>query len=296
MTDTQRPYLFSLFSKVYAHGVRLFLLCCLVCLQAACNKQIIKMAYQSADKLIIKNVDKYFDLSDEQKKQLSYDIKIKMNWHQKQALPLYAQDLKDIQTKIEDGVTQEEVLWLFNKLDAHKYQLLVQALPISAAFLTTVTDKQIERFNEKTEKDFQDTEKTLALTKDKRIKKRINALTDTATHWIGSLTENQQTRIKDYAEHLPDLLSVRHQQDKKQQQIFIQLMRAHPDKTTIENALRTWLEQHYFHKDEQEIEARARICALIEQVLAILTPEQKQHLKAKISDYKSIVDMLMTVS
>ncbi|MGO2365873.1 MAG: DUF6279 family lipoprotein [Pseudoalteromonas sp.] len=137
-------------------------------------------------------IDDYVDLNKQQSKTVKAVIKKTRNWHRKTQLPLYKQDLINLQQLLLKGPEQGELITHFEQAKQH-WQVLVAhvnddlidiAITLDESQKNTFTqaiaeqmDEQLEEFNEQTTQQ----------RREERLKEQLERYED----WLGKLTSAQ---------------------------------------------------------------------------------------------------------
>lgn len=164
----------------------------------SCSK--LEWAVDWADTFIVREADKYFDLTSEQKKGLKKSVRQGIEKTKCETFPLISQFLNEASEKFrKDEFSQNDVDFIYDK--AFTFVPIVRAHFISASveLLKTVNDKQLKNFqdyfSEKTTEiqdrvnDLKDWQKF----DEKRLKKSLE-------RWVESLDSNQTKKIREFSQ------------------------------------------------------------------------------------------------
>ena len=130
-----------------ARTARLMIVAALVAALAACA--FTKFAYNQADTVMAWLADDYFDLDAQQKAEFQKRFDRFHQWHRFEQLPDYAQFMKVARSRMQDGLTQEDVMWFVDGLKARTRAAAQKAAPEAAPLLATLTPAQIENLQKK---------------------------------------------------------------------------------------------------------------------------------------------------
>jgi ElaB/YqjD/DUF883 family membrane-anchored ribosome-binding protein len=243
-----------------------------------------QIAYNYADWLLIHRINSYFGVTKTQNNFIKQRLTEHFAWHRKNELPLYAHFLVMLKAKAEDGLTEEEVDWAFNSVDARLDELLTQLIPDMASFLSSLHPEQINYFEKKVSKPSQTRERSPEEIK-KDLEERAEELIDDMEEWFGNLSKTQEEQIKKLSFNLPDTkkdwAAYRHMR----RQALIQFLRQTPSSSEIEALLNSWIRQspdEYQQKFERIVRATK---TMILQIDPLLSPKQRQHALKQLDDY-----------
>ncbi len=275
-----------------------FLSMALALAAVSCSRYVYRTAYQSADIFVLNRIDKYFDLNPEQEIFLKTALKGHLQRHKAQEMPKYEALLVEWRKKSADGLTGAEVDWLLGKIRVSRRDLMLQIKPDTIQFLSTLTDEQINYF-EKSLADFDaDLVKSAALTPEKRIEERITRMLETSEDWIGALSPEQLSKIRQHAGDFPDFAPVQLRFRIEREQQLVSFLRSHPDEKTLSTRLDTWLvdmdagNPDYYKKLTQGWNEQMKKFLL--ELDPTVSPEQRAHALKKIDDLIEDVRIMRT--
>ncbi|MBI3396323.1 MAG: hypothetical protein HY042_10850 [Spirochaetia bacterium] len=254
----------------------------------ACSNIAYKLAYQSADRLLLNRVDSYFDPTPEQRSFLEKRIAEHLAWHRAEELPRYATSLSLLKTRALEGVTPAKTDWFFAETDDAWKRTFARLFPDFAAFLATLSDAQIDRFYNRMQKENAELEEYLALPADKRAAEREKKTLTFIEDWCGTLNDAQRAKVHEMAPSIPDTNASRLAYRKLRQAEFIALLRSRPGAPAIEKKLR----QLFLSGDAgyppgyraELVQWRGAMKAFIIEMDKTLTAEQRQRAAGKIDN------------
>lgn len=217
------------------------LLALALALLAGCS--MVRMGYPQLDTVALWTADEYFDLDTDQKREFQRRFDRLHEWHRYEQLPDYAAFLTETKSRIEKGLTREDVLWITDGVRARYRTLVLYASDDAAALLMTITPEQLdslqqrwERVNRKFVREFRlesSTEEQQRAT-GRRVLSRIR-------DWVGHLDDSQEQQILAWAADLPLVHGLRHEDRMRRQREFLQLMSQRGDAGQFAARLRQWL-------------------------------------------------------
>lgn len=110
---------------------------------ASCSST--KLAYQYADRGIVRWVDDYISMTDDQEDQLKHDIGDLLDWHCREELPRYSRWLAELKKDVRSGHLQNSrVTYHQERFLAFTSSLVDRAKPAVKHLLSILSDKQVE--------------------------------------------------------------------------------------------------------------------------------------------------------
>lgn len=198
----------------------------------------VTFGYRHADWLIRWQVDHYLDLDSTQRRELTTRLQALLQRHRAEALPQYEQFLKEVQLRVDRGLTAEDPDWIYVSYDRLRADLFERVAPEGGALLTTVTDKQIRNFEEVLRNEEQKATRRLQKPAKARLDERARTMLSLAEDWLGPLSAEQTLRIRQWSVALPDTQPAWWQYRRHRHQELLTLMRHRPPVGEMTQALR----------------------------------------------------------
>jgi len=173
---------------------------------AGCSLTVI--AYSYADRIILWQLDHYFDLTSEQRDDLGLRLKPLLARHRHEAIPQYETFLVQVRQRLEQGLTSRDIDWAYATYVRLRADLFERLLADGGVFLASVDPRQVRTFEEALQKDNDKTARLVQVPAPERLKKRANATIDELEDWLGSLSKDQQAQIREWSLALPDIQPV----------------------------------------------------------------------------------------
>jgi len=128
-----------------------------------------------------------------------------LSWHRKTELPLYARYANDLANRLARGVSQGDLVWGYDAFQAYLRQSLRAGTGEIAALLDDLAPEQIERFQERLEKENREFAKEYGLgeTAQERREIRVKRNVKRLEEWFGTLTDAQVERVALYSRRAP---------------------------------------------------------------------------------------------
>lgn len=265
-------------------GLILFLLLAL----SACTT---KVAYNFLDWAIEWKVQRLVKLHGEQKIFAQNAIKDFHHWHRTTQLPQYADYLRQLQKRLNDGpITAEEIHAETDKVQLLADQSVEKVLPDATEVLSTLSDTQVkELLKSIAEERDEYKEEYIDPSQKKRQKIYYKKFMKHAQDWLGNLSKAQKEQVKTWSEQLEPFETLNLEQQKIWEQNLEKILIQRNDKT----ALLKGLQDLMFHRtdnwqpDLEEILDRNQELTyqLIAELVNGASEGQRKHMNKKIEDY-----------
>jgi Family of unknown function (DUF6279) len=199
------------------------------------------LTYTYAPRLLLWKIDRYFQLSDEQDKLVKGRLADLHTWHRQTELPRYAEFLRQVQDRWRDGVSAEEIEWVFDTFAKLRAELAGRVASAGAVFLPTVDAKQIKHLDRVMQRDNREWLSQAGARAEERAAKRAKTVLGWLRDWLGALTPEQEALVARLVREMPDRLEETLAYRTQRQQQIIQLLQSKPNADVIEHALSEWL-------------------------------------------------------
>jgi hypothetical protein len=184
-----------------------------------------------------------------------------------------------VDTAIAKGLTEEKLLRLERQVDSLLDVVAGGIIDEAAPILATLRDEQIDFGEARIEKRLEEARERLAKPKEERLEKRQEAFIDDVEDWVGSLSDAQETAIRELVARLPDESQARLGADERRVARMSVIFRKHPGAAAIRDALwQEWKNREDWGPGARPPEARraeGREALLF--VYGLLDSEQKDH-------------------
>jgi len=260
--------------------------CLIVLLLAAAGCSFTTTAYRYADRLILWKADHYFDLNRAQRQDLAQRLTPLIDKHRHEALPQYETFLREIRRRVERGLTGSDIDWAYAIYDRLRTDLFERVVADSGAFLASVDARQVRTFESAVQKDNAKAVRLVQAPASERMNERAQTTLDLAKDWLGRLTKEQQTQIREWSLALPDVepMWVAYQQQRRQEIVTLLHQSRTPEQ--IAQELRSMF---VYHDQTTPPSYQSAIRCMRENAktmaLAIdqrMTPDQRRHAVAKL--------------
>lgn len=258
-------------------------------LLAGCST--IRIAYPHLDTYAAWTVDEYFELDAQQKEDFNKRFARLHAWHRYEQLPDYAAFLAETKSRINKGLTREDVLWVTEGIRVRYRTVVARSADDAAAMLMTVTPEQLDKLKKRWDKVNRRFQREYSLGENVEEQRRATGRRTLARirDWVGHLDDAQEKQILAWAAALPLMHAARHQDRMRRQREFLQLMAQRDDparfKTKLSHFLLNWEEGRDPSYDKLFNEWTQRQADLYVSVYRILLPHQRTAVADRIQGY-----------
>ncbi|HEX2055062.1 MAG TPA: DUF6279 family lipoprotein [Nitrospiraceae bacterium] len=191
------------------------------------NGCAVAFVYRHADWLMLHKLDQYFDLSAEQRRDLTGRIQTILAKHRREALPQYEAFLVQIHQRLERGLTGDDVEWFYASFDKLRDDLFDRLVVDGGVFLASVNESQTVTLERAMRKDNEKAAKLASGPPQERLKKRADNTVEVVKDWTGSLSREQRNQIAAWSYSLPDTQPMFFRYREERQEELLTLLR-HP--------------------------------------------------------------------
>ena len=264
---------------------------CTLALALLAGCSTIRIGYEQADTLLAWTADDTFDLDAAQKQEFKTRIDRLLKWHREEQLPDYARFLGEIKQRGQRPLTREDAHWIVEGAKTRFRKIAEHGAGDAAQMLTTLTphniqalEKHFEKVNQKFVREYK-----INGTPDERKHARLQRTLKQLRNWAGTLTHEQEQRIRQLSDAIPSTNTLRHQDRQRRQKEFLALLNQRHDKAQFAPRLRAWLTDWEKGRAPEFIraqdEAYEKRVALYLEVERMLTPQQREHVLHKVQGY-----------
>ncbi len=259
----------------------LLVLACTALLISACG---VKFYYRQLDWIIPWYLEDYITLNHRQNVMLERQLKEILNWHCASQLPEYAAWLRRINEDTADGLDAQEIEAHYLQLDTF-WTALMQALsPDVAEILVSATDEQIEELYTVLKKEHEEkVRRHYDSTPEERTERSVNNMRKRLKPWIGELTSEQEAVLRDWSQSLEPIGERWLELREAWQNEFHEATAGRNDETAFAAKVHSLLVDPQSRWDKPYLEKietnKKRTFAMLAKLHALLTPEQKEHMR-----------------
>ncbi|MEX5216310.1 MAG: DUF6279 family lipoprotein [Nitrospiraceae bacterium] len=188
------------------------------------NGCAVSFVYRHADWLMLHKLDQYFDLTSEQRRDVTGRIQAILLKHRREALPQYEAFLVQVRQRVERGITREDVEWFYAAFDQLRDDLFERFVDDGGVFLASVGPAQKNTLARAMRKDNETAAKLSSGSARDRSKKQLDNTVDVVKDWTGFLTKDQRAKIVEWSQKLPDTQPMFFQYRQQRQQELLMLL------------------------------------------------------------------------
>lgn len=253
---------------------------CAAVLLAGCSLR--KIGYNLATRIVVSKLSDTFDLKKPQKQQAQAAVAMLHDWHRKTELPRYVQFIDAIMAKTADGLTQDELLWMFKEGEVTWDRTAHKLAPEAAALLVTLSPEQLAHAEGEMNKASQERFERLELPEQDYVNFRLKKAKKNLNTWLGSYTDAQLAQFDRFIRK-NRVEELRRQKLNEQNRIaLLTALREHAPRQTVETLIFNWMtKQQVAPTDEHQRAEERNLNDFVDMVLTIdrsLSPAQRQHL------------------
>lgn len=261
----------------------------LLCEGTGCS--IRKLAYGWANRILVNRFTDTFDLKAEQKRELSARITALHAWHRRSELPHYVQIIDGIMSRLEDGLSREEVEWMLSAAEEATARLSARFCPEAAAVMSTLSDPQITHAVAEFKKGERERFEKLDLPTDDYINYRLKLARKNLKTWFGSYTDAQLAEFERFVRKNRIEEQRRRKRYQENEEALLAALRTHAGAPVIADLVHRWLtRQEVLETPEFQAAERRNQADFVDLVLTLdrlMTSEQRRHLLRELAAWRT---------
>ena len=214
-----------------------------LCLAALGGCSLLRLGYGQLDTYAAWTADEYFDLDPQQKQEFRTRFERLHEWHRREQLPDYAAFFAQTRKRLERGLARDDVTWVIEGIRERYRSSVRHFAGDAAAMLMTVTPAQLDALQRKWGKDNQRFISEYRLDKgaEEQRRERGRRILSRIRDWVGHLDGDQEQKILAWANELPPIHAMRHEDRLRRQRELLQLMSQRGNQGEFAAKLRHWL-------------------------------------------------------
>lgn len=241
-----------------------------------------KLAYNLAARLATSRIADTFHLDSRQKSDLETRVHAVHDWHRRSELPQYATVLDGAIRRCEDGMSREDLTWMFDELDGAWKRMAGRLAVEAGQVLTQLRPDQIDKSEAEMKKSERERFEKLELPEEQYIQARLKVAKKNLKTWLGSYNDAQLAEYERFVrKNRPEELR-RRLKTQANEQLLLDALRRRASAKEIETIVLRWVTRQEVQETPgfQQAETRNQE-DFIQFLLAMdrtLTPEQRRHL------------------
>jgi hypothetical protein len=252
-----------------------------------------RLAYDNADAYLRWRAGNYLDVHGEAADDLHERIDGFLAWHRATALPDYARLTDEAARRLGDGLSREDVVWGYDSVRMHARRSLREAAERIAPLLDRLSEEQVKHMESRLGEDNRRfARENLRGSENERRKRRAERMMDRLEDWVGSLSEAQVKRVREYSERAPLTVELRDQDRKRVQGEFLAIVRAREAARRLPALADNWERGRDPAFTQANAAWREELYAMLLDIDRSLTPEQRARAQANFRRYSEDFAML----
>lgn len=250
----------------------------------------VRFAYDNAHYLLVEYVDDRLDLEHEQEERLETRLREYMSWHRAELLPDYVDYLARAEKRLAETGGPAATRELMRQGRDLVRRTMGSVAPVAARTLADIGDEQYQALADSFEESNREyREERLDESAEERRETRRERVEEQFESWIGELTDEQRSMIRDRVGEWPETGPAWLEYRQARQTGLMERLSIGASADRIESYLRDW----WFRRDmPTELEKdRERIGEdvneLIVKIRGSLLPRQRKHLVERIGDFRA---------
>ena len=274
---------------------RLSLAALLAALVAGCS--LVQLAYNHADQWLLREADRYLELTDPQRERLRAALRDRLEQHRAEELAGFVDFLAEAERAASDGLGRQEVATLMIRLQQLAEASVGGTIPAVADVLAGLAPDQVDHLRTVlADDDRRYRKRYVKPAAQRRVEKRTKFTVGAIEHWTGDLSSAQQQLVARQIGGWPDLSEEWSRYRTARTDGLIELLSTRPTPGTVER----YLAARWLAHDGRSAALQAGVAAVREGIVdllvavdASLTAEQRARLLAKLRHYRDeLADLL----
>jgi hypothetical protein len=242
----------------------------------------IRLGYNQAETLVNWTLSDYVEFEPHQRDLFGQKFRALHDWHRREQLPEYARLLRETRTRVENGLSREDIDWIIARSRGRIDALVEQGAGDAADLMLSLTPEQVKslersfvRANQKTARAW-----GVGLPAAEQQKKRTERLVAQVERFTGKLSREQVERVAEMANTLPLNTEQRFAERQRRQRELLAALQSGRNRAEMATWFRQWAPNWERGRDpasaraaQAAAEQRAQVFADIDR---LLTPAQRR--------------------
>jgi len=236
---------------------------------------------------ILWQADHYLNLTSDQRHDLAQRLTPLLARHRHEAIPQYEIFLLQIRQRLERGLTNQDLDWVYATYDRLRTDLFDRVVADGGVILASVDSRQVRTLESALQKDNAKVARLMQAPASERLKKRANATIDLLEDWLGSLSKDQEAQIREWSLALPDTQQFWATYQQQRQQELLALLRQPRTPESVAGELRALLVFYPDHTASQASQDAVHQMRTAVKTMALaidqqVTSDQRHHAVTKL--------------
>ncbi len=208
---------------------------------SSCNKYAYKTIYNQLDFILYLEVKKYFNPDDNQRQFVKQRLASLLKWNREKALPRYRNLFYYMKQSVQNGLSEENLIYLYKTLDSELKIIAEQAAPDAAEFALSLNKGQLDNFRQESYNHRKEDEEKRESEGRDSLERRTKSAVKLLSNVYGSFSDEQIEKIKEHIKTAKSDDYDRYEYQIIKQNEFIELVNNKAEKAEIALFLKNWV-------------------------------------------------------
>lgn len=246
---------------------------------------VMRFAYNHVDVFLRWQLGRYLDVHGAQSEELDARIAKFVAWHRANALPQYAGLLTEAGKRIERGLSQQDLVWGYDSVQAQ----IREGVRVGAADIADLLDRLTPEQTEHLERRFAEDNRKFARdnlkgSDEERRRRRAKRNIDRLEEWLGELNEGQVERVRRYSDAAPFSDAHRDRERRRLQSDLLAMIRAREATARLAEWAATWESRREPAHAAVVRTQRTEYFAMLLDLEKSLTPAQRESVQRRMRE------------
>lgn len=252
-----------------------------------------KFVYNNMDWLLVRYLQDYVELDDDQESLASEKIATLSQWHREQEIPHYIEHLDELMAIEPATFTVDDLISEQQKLEAHTTRLVAKVTPELYELASQLSDEQVEELMDNIRVKHTQYKKRYQDLSEEAIRQRYKTrIEENIETWVGDLTDEQQLMVDQWVADmtLTNQDWVAHQTRMRVELNALLAVRVEPSlfQPKLQSLMDT-PDKLYSADLEQKIAYNQQLSRrYLVTIINSMTPDQTAHYRQEIQEWKEI--------
>ena len=242
----------------------------------------IRLGYNQAETLVNWTLSDYVEFEPHQRDLFGQKFRALHDWHRREQLPEYARLLREARTRVENGLSREDIDWIIAHSRGRLEDLVEQGAGDAADLMLSLTPEQVKELERAFVRANQKTARAWGVGRPvaEQQKKRADRLVAQVERFTGRLSREQAERVAEMANTLPLNTEQRFAERQRRQRELLAALQSGRSRAEMAAWFRQWAPNWERGRDpaaarsaKAAAEQRSQVFADIDR---LLTPAQRR--------------------
>lgn len=253
-----------------------------------------KFVYNNVDWLILDYLEDFVTLTDSQENELESRINLLQEWHKHSELPLYIDQISEIQSQKQSEIDADFILKQRKRLSQHFKTIVEKLAPDIYTLSMQMTEKQDKEFLAGLQEKQKERAKEFLLLSESETRERYeDRIKKSVERWLGNISDSQEEVIQMWGRDLKNTNSGwLDYQSAIYDEVFT-LMNNKSDRHSFQQTLMSLLlshESYYSAQLKADIDYNAQVSANhLSEIVSLSSEKQWRYFQSELTDLKDLV-------